>query len=288
MQALQLCGIFDRHQETLRTAIHGAMAALMCVGAAGCDNHAARSPVAVAGTGETAGLRVLENSAALLQTQAPVSAINTYLDGFHFTSGRMQEQMEAHHYCSVLGEELIQCVIYDGNVRDAKLMGVEYVISARLFESLPDAEKALWHSHRHEVLSGQLVAPGIPEVAERALMTRLVSTYGKTWHTWHTNLSQTLPLGIPQLMMGFTADGQVKPSMVQERDRRMEVSSSERRLARSAIAAPAVNPAADAWMHGNTIQLADPTGMLHATERPAAASASRADSTDTRRPPLRP
>jgi len=31
--------------------------------------------------------------------------------------------MEAHHYCSVVNEELNQCVIFDGNGKDAKIMG---------------------------------------------------------------------------------------------------------------------------------------------------------------------
>src|SRR4051812_29583541 len=78
--------------------------------------------------------------------------------------------------------------------------------------SLP--RKPLWHSHVHEVKSGQLVAPGIPEAAEHALMEKLIHTYGKTWHTWHTDLDKTLPLGVPQLMMGFTADGQADAAMI--------------------------------------------------------------------------
>ena len=87
-------------------------------------------------------------------------------------------------------------------------MGVEYIVSDKLFKNLPETEKALWHSHVHEVKSGQLIAPGIPEVAEHELMKKLIGTYGKTWHTWHTDLQKALPLGVPQLMMGFTADGQ--------------------------------------------------------------------------------
>jgi hypothetical protein len=61
--------------------------------------------------------------------------------------------MEAHYYCSILSDELIQCVIYDGNVRDAKIMGVEYIVSGALFATLPENEKPLWHSHVHEVKS---------------------------------------------------------------------------------------------------------------------------------------
>jgi hypothetical protein len=172
----------------------------------------------------------------------------------------MKGQMEAHHYCAILNEDVIQCVIYDGNVKDAKLMGVEYVISAELFSGLPAPEKALWHSHVHEVKSGQLIAPDIPQVAEHVLMQKLVHTYGKTWHTWHTDLDKQLPLGVPQLMMGFTQDGQLDPQMIQARDRRFGIDSGAKRENRANIATPAIDPGANGWQHGDTFQLADPTG----------------------------
>ena len=71
--------------------------------------------------------------------------------------------------------------------QDAKLTGVEYIISKALFSQLPAEEKHLWHSHVHEVRSGQLIAPGLPEPAEHELMETIASTYGKTWHTWDTD-----------------------------------------------------------------------------------------------------
>lgn len=209
----------------------------------------------------TPSTRTLEAGAALLQSRAPVEALNAYLDGFHFYNGHPDVQMEAHHYCAVLNEEVIQCVIYDGNRKDAKLMGVEYIISEQLFNTLPEPEKALWHSHVHEVKSGQLIAPGIPEVAEHALMEKLVHTYGKTWHTWHTDLHKRLPLGAPQLMMGFTTDGQANPRMVAERDQRMGIDSTEKKKTRIDIVAPPIAPGADAWQQGTVIQITDPTMM---------------------------
>ena len=142
-------------------------------------------------------------------------------------------------------------------------MGVEYIISEQLFSKLPDAEKALWHSHVHEVKFGQLVAPGIPDIAEHALMEKLIHTYGKTWHTWHTNLNKDLPLGVPQLMMGFTADGQIEQRLVTDRDRRLGVDSTQEKEARADIPAPAIDPGADAWRKGKVIQIEDPTGRPH-------------------------
>jgi hypothetical protein len=182
-----------------------------------------------------------------MQEKPPIDAINSYLDGFHFYNGNMKGQMEAHHYCSNLNEDLIQCVIYDGNVSNAKLMGVEYIVSAKLFATLPESEKALWHSHVHEVASGQLIAPGIPQIAEHELMEKLIGTYGKTFHTWHTDLRKELPIGVPQIMMGFTADNQIDPTLVSARDQRFGIKSEEKRANRSDIPAPPIASGADAW-----------------------------------------
>jgi hypothetical protein len=247
--------LWAEHAASIKTS------AIVCalVMLAACGGKNTESNIPTPGNNESAKTRTLEASAALLQDKTPVASISTYVNGFHFYNGAIEHQMEAHHYCSILNDDVIQCVIYDGNVNDAKLMGVEYIVSAALFDILPDEEKALWHSHVHEVKSGQLIAPGIPDVAEHALMQKLVGTYGKTFHTWHTDRQQNLPLGMPKLMMGFIADGQAKAAMVAARDQRFNVSSEEKRRQRADITPPAIDPGADAWAKGNVIQIADPT-----------------------------
>ncbi|WPO00267.1 OBAP family protein [Pseudomonas sp. MUP55] len=247
----------------LQPTLHPLCLALCVASLSACAGNDSASNVVAPGDAKSATTRTLDAGAALLQSRPPIDALNAYLDGFHFYNGHPDVQMEAHHYCAILNEEVIQCVIYDGNRKDAKLMGVEYIISEQLFNSLPAPEKALWHSHVHEVKSGQLVAPGIPQVAEHALMEKLVHTYGKTWHTWHTDLNKRLPLGVPQLMMGFTADGQADPKMVSERDQRLGIDSAKEKQARADIVAPPIAPGADAWRQGNIIQIEDPTQAAH-------------------------
>lgn len=44
-----------------------------------------------------------------------------------------------------------QCLIYDTDAADARLIGVEYVVAESVFASLPSEEKQLWHSHEYEV-----------------------------------------------------------------------------------------------------------------------------------------
>lgn len=227
------------------------LATLICA----CGQDKSASKVEAPGAEETTKTRLLEAGASAMQDKAPLQSLDAYMNGFHFYNGNMQGQMEAHHFCGHLNEDVIQCVIYDGNGKKAKIMGVEYIISAKLFAGLPESEKRLWHSHVHEVRSGQLIAPGIPEIAEHEFMEKLVGTYGKTWHTWHTDKDLTLPLGAPMLMMGFTADGQVDEQMVADRDRRFHVSSADKRRDRADIVYPPIDPSADAWQKGDVAQL---------------------------------
>lgn len=128
---------------------------------------------------------------------------------FHFYSHDMTQQVEAHHFCAHQNEEMRQCLIYDGPEADAKLIGLEYIVSENLFMTLPEAEKPLWHSHEFEVKSGVLFMPRMPGVVERQDLEKVCKTYGKTIHFWQVDRGDNLPLGIPQIMMALTRDGQL-------------------------------------------------------------------------------
>lgn len=223
---------------------------------AACGDNTTPSNVEAPGGDPSIKTRTLEAGTALLQGKQPLEALNVYMNGFHFHNGNMKGQMEAHHYCAVVNEDVNQCIIFDGNGKDAKIMGVEYIISKRLFDTLPPQERKLWHSHVYEVKSGQLIAPGVPQKAEHEFMEKIIGTYGKTWHTWHTDQKHALPQGHPMLMMGFTADGQADAAMIAARDKRFEVSSPEKARDRASIPAPPIAEGADAWQKGDVVQLA--------------------------------
>jgi hypothetical protein len=211
---------------------------------------------AAAGAPHSTQSQLLGAGAAVLQTKAPLNAMNLYLNGFHFYADNMGRPVEAHHFCTHLTEDLHQCTIFDANHAQARLIGIEYIISERLFLQLPEEEKRLWHSHHYETTSGELVMPGLPEAAETVAMRTLANTYGKTWHTWQVDRGDTLPLGIPQLMMGYTAEGQLDPAIIAERDRNLGVSKAEKRRARANIPVPKPAPGANSWETGQVPQLA--------------------------------
>ena len=219
-----------------------------------CGGKNTESNVDVPGDEKTGKDKVLEAGAELLQDETPLKNFNAYLDGFHFYNGNINAQMEAHHYVHQLNEDVYQAIIFDGNDKDAKIMGVEYIITDKLFKTLSEEEKKLWHSHHYEVKSGTLIAPGIPERVERELMEKLVSTYGKTIHTWHTDQLSSLPLGSPMIMMGFTQDGQIHPKLLEERDKRFNISTADIKKKREDIPLPQIDPMANAWEKGHLRQ----------------------------------
>lgn len=184
---------------------------------------------------------VLGKGADLLQDVTPVKQFDVHVVGFHCGKSDPSMQMEAHHYCRQVNEDFLQCVVFDGDGADAALIGVEYIISERLFEEeLPEEEKRYWHPHNYEVLSGQLVAPGLPDVAEKELMKLLINSYGKTWHFWHTaayggGSGDRLPLGDPALMWSFNRDGEMKPEVeryMSGRMRELGIDTGEKRRER--------------------------------------------------------
>lgn len=205
------------------------------------------------GKGHKLKHRLLNAASGAMQRKYPLAAMSTYLNGFHFYADDMGRQVEATHFCTHLRHDLHQCVIYDSNKPDARLIGIEYIITKDRFERLPEDEKRLWHSHHYEVKSGTLMAPGIPELAEHAFFEDIVSTYGKTFHFWQYDRDD-FPYGIPQLMMGFTADGQVDEAMVAARDKALGLSTAKRRAQRADIPTPPVLPGANSWEGGQTRQ----------------------------------
>lgn len=143
-----------------------------------------------------------------------------------------------------------QCLIYDSPDKNARLLGVEYMISAKLYKTLEASERKLWHSHVFEVKSGMLIMPGpngVPtsgwEVAETKEMEDVIGLYGKTYHFWQVDRGDKLPLGGPELMMSFTKAEQCPgfEELVGERDSRFKIDHKQKAEKRAYIEEPSVH-----------------------------------------------
>lgn len=184
------------------------------------------------------------------------SSVMLFLNGFHFISGHPDQVIHANHHCSIMSADFIQCAIYVPGTNPARLAGVEYIISGAAFEKLPMEERELWHSHQYEVTSGLLIEPGMPANVDKEAMKILVNTYGKTFHTWnYASKNLSLPLGIPEIVNGYTANGQLEQGLRDKRDEFFGVNSTEIRGNRTDIVAPEVIEGADSWKRGFVLEL---------------------------------
>lgn len=162
----------------------------------------------------------------------PVESVHLHFCGIHLVKADPKLQFVTQHYCSPLGEEMHQCLLYDSAKAGAKLLGVEYIISDTMYRNLPEAEKRYWHPHTYEVLAGGLTAPEMTPEKELAFMKALLPTWGKTWHTW-PDPATPVPMGEPSLMWSATGDGQIRSELLEARDKEWKVSGEKLRAART-------------------------------------------------------
>lgn len=202
------------------------------------------------GEPESTRNKLLETGASLVQDFGPTKRLCAHLNAFHSYVSEPGRAVEANHYCAHVNDEVRQCILYDSPEPNARLIGIEYMITPRLYQTLDEEERKLWHSHVFEVKSGMLIMPApsaVPEavwnLAELKEMEEVVHLYGKVYHLWQTDRGHKLPLGPPQLMTSFTSKDQFDfDKMVGDRDFRFGTDYESKAKNREHIEEPDVHP----------------------------------------------
>eukprot|EP00850_Spirogloea_muscicola_P019697 SM000197S05440 [mRNA] locus=s197:65384:66759:+ [translate_table: standard] len=175
----------------------------------------------------------------------------------HFHAHDLSKQVEHHMFCAHLNEDVSQCLLYDSNSSSARLVGMEYAVSDKLFKDFPPEEKKLWHSHIYEVKAGIAFLPGVPTTVELKELDRYAKTYGKGWQLWQFDEGDPLPVGVPDLLMAFTHDGQLLPEVRKAYENKHNISVEGLKKARGHIEGPSggVDPLANSWETGKSIKV---------------------------------
>lgn len=207
------------------------------------------SPADVPGGPKSLTSKAVDLGAGILQSLNPIKAFQQHVCTWAIFSHDMTRKIETHHYAARLNEDFLQCAVYDSDRPNARLIGVEYVVSEKVFQGLPDEEKQLWHSHNFEIKEGLWMNPGVPEAVQKQELKGLANTYGKFWCTWQFDRGDRLPLGPPALMMSpqAQAPGRIPDDVVARRDGKYGVSSSSLKSDRAVIGEMKVDPQADRW-----------------------------------------
>jgi hypothetical protein len=184
------------------------------------------------------------------QKPTPMTGPFAHFCGIHIAKKDPKFQLVVQHYCVAHStghegsESLFQCVLFDSTDKNARLLGVEYIISDKAYRALPAEEKKYWHAHTYEVLGGGLIAPGMTAEEEMKFLKTVITTWGKAWHTWpdpHT----AVPIGEPLLIWSLMAHGQADEKVIAARDKEFGVSTAQisaRRCKELGLEAPKVSP----------------------------------------------
>jgi len=182
----------------------------------------------------------------------PLKLYQIHAAGIHFMSGNLTNQCIVHHFCGEVQQGVQQCLLYDSDKPNSKLMGLEYVVADNIFNTFPEEERKLWHSHQFEVKAGMVVVLNASQDDEKKYLEFLVNSYGKTFHSWLANEGQTYPFGVPHLMMAFTQQIQdsMEPQLIKDLDTLAKSTMESRRSQRNSLAAKPIVQGADQWQSG--------------------------------------
>jgi hypothetical protein len=144
------------------------------------------------------------------------------IDGYNLSQGHLtairhvfdDPSLRVHHYCKIDEKIFLVCQLYDSHDINATLIGVEYIITAEQYTTLPDREKPNWHYHKIEFAFNR-ADPKFPELnpeQAKAEMQKAMDTYGKVIITWNPNdLLPAFPPREQQVEHPFMVNSTVKP-----------------------------------------------------------------------------
>jgi hypothetical protein len=106
-------------------------------------------------------------------------------------------EMIVHHYCKPVSGGLTECQLYDSDMPDARLIGVEVIVDKETWKKLSKKEKALWHYHKLEIPKVEAVLPDVSPEESAKIIKSLEETYGKVYILWDPAMNE--PVGKPQV-----------------------------------------------------------------------------------------
>ena len=122
--------------------------------------------------------------------------------GVHLMKDAPERSAVAYHFCKPLNDDVNQCVLYDGTGPNAKLIGIEYLVTDAMYQKFTADEKAYWHDHKHEVDAGLIRSLTQTGDDEKATLKVVRTLWGKVYHTWVSG--EDYPRGPARLFWAVT------------------------------------------------------------------------------------
>ena len=105
----------------------------------------------------------------------------------HLIDGKVRGPF--HHYCKLVsGEPFIECLLYETEDKDAKLVGVEYIVATTLTRDEKILPKKMWkkgwHDHSVEGVIGNIKILDMPPEKAKEFADTVAKTDGIIFSLW--------------------------------------------------------------------------------------------------------
>jgi hypothetical protein len=104
--------------------------------------------------------------------------------GAHFPGNPPGDPHVVYHDRRPLNDHVSQCLIFDGPGPEARLIGVEYLVSDEVYRRMPAEERIYWHDHQYDGDADLLPSPTRSGADEEATLAKVRTLWGKVYHTW--------------------------------------------------------------------------------------------------------
>lgn len=133
---------------------------------------AAKDPV-----GDDSAARIPQSTAAQGRVR-PSDGFSLHVDAKHHFPAN--PDMIAHHWCKPV-RGMTQCLLFDGDGEDARVVGAEMIVSPQAYQGLSEREQARWHYHKTEIPKVEATLPDLSEDEAAVVVKSLEETYGKVF-----------------------------------------------------------------------------------------------------------
>jgi hypothetical protein len=104
--------------------------------------------------------------------------------GAHGRRNRPISPRCSYHDGEPFHDAVSHCLLYDGPGPDARLIGIEYLVSDEVYRQMPAEEKIYWHDHRCEADASLPTSLTESGSEERSTHTQIRHLWGKVYRTW--------------------------------------------------------------------------------------------------------
>lgn len=126
----------------------------------------------------------------------PAEGFTLHVDAkFHFPG---QSDMIAHHYCKPVAGGMTQCLIFESDEPDSRLVGAEVIVGPDIYNSFSADEKKMWHYHKTEIPKVEATLPDVSAEEAGNIVKSMEETYGKVYLLWDPGKNQ-MPTGSPSV-----------------------------------------------------------------------------------------